>query len=112
MGAYGSPDTGNLYTDPKPQEIRKGRRRIQTNIIFLILVIIFNISFILTLGIEFGTVFSVLIFDSIIFSVVSAISLLYNLVKKNKVKDDIIFLLSGIVAFFILSITLGTILNS
>jgi hypothetical protein len=112
LGAYGSPDTGNLYNEEKPLKIKKHKGRIQTNLIFLIPVIIFNISFVLTLGIKFDNILTALMFDSIVFSAVSAISLVHNLVKKNKVKDDIIFLLSSIVAFFVFSITLGSKLNS
>lgn len=111
MGVYGSPDAGNLYTNKKDDRKKKGRRP-QANVWVWICVLIFDIIFIMTIGIRFDSIFTALILDSIIIGIISVISLICNLIKKNKIKDDIIFLLSSIVAFFVLNLILGTVLNS
>lgn len=108
MGLYGSPDVSNLYSNKEDKKIKR-KSSPQTSIWLWVAMIVFNIIFVLSIGIRFDSIMSALILDSIILAVVSAISLIYNLVKKNRVKNDIIFILSSIVAFFILSLILGTI---
>nr|WP_312578218.1 hypothetical protein [Sedimentibacter sp.] len=108
MGAYGSPDTGNLYTKETPIKRKVKKNTPQTNIWLWIVLIIFNILFIMTTGIKFDSIFTALILDSIIIGIISFINLICNLIKKKKIKDDIIFVLSSIVFFFILTMILGS----
>ncbi|MSS42470.1 hypothetical protein FYJ27_01790 [Anaerosalibacter bizertensis] len=112
MGLYGSPDAGGLYTKKEGNKIKKRNKKLQTNLWLWIALIIFDIFFVLTIGVRFDSIFTALILDSIIIGIISLITLIRNLIKKNKVKDDIIFLLSSIVAFFVLNLILGTVLNS
>lgn len=111
MGLYGSPDTGNLYTEEKPIKRKKAKGRPQTNIWIWVVLILLNISFVATLGLQLSNILTVISLDILVMSIISAINLIYNLIKKNKgkLKDDIIWLLSSIIVFFIVVMIIGSI---
>ena len=113
MGLYGSPDTGGLYAGKEKKKKRKNKRP-QTNIWLWIMLVIFDIFFVLTIGVRFDSIFTALRVDSFVIIIISIIYLIYNTVRKNKVKikDDIIFLLSSIIVFFVLLQILGAVINS
>lgn len=111
MGLYGSPDTGNLYTEEKPIKKKSKKGRPQTNILLWIVLIIFDLSFVTTLGIQLSNILIALSINILVIAVISVLYLLYNVVKKNKgnLKDDIIWLLSSIVLFFVIIMIFGSI---
>lgn len=111
MGLYGSPDTGNLYTEEKPIEKKRKKGRPQTNILLWIVLIIFDLSFATTLGIHLSNILTALSLNILVIAVISALYLFYNVIKQNKgkLKDDIIWLLSSIIIFLIIVMIIGSI---
>lgn len=115
MGLYGSPDLSKKYgkvEDIKDPKKKKNNKRPQTNIWIWVIILIFDVIFFSTSGFKIDVIFTALILDSVIIALISLINLMYNIIKKNNVKDDIIFLLSSIVFFFVMTYILGTIMNS
>lgn len=115
MGLYGSPDLSKKYgnvEDLKEPRKKKTINRPQTNIWVWVVILLWNILFVTTIGVRFDSIFTAIISDSIIIAIISIINLIRNIIKKKDVKDDAIFLLSSIVAFFVLMQIFGAILNS
>ena len=85
MGLYGSPDVGNLYTNPKePKYIKQEGYKPQKNIWVWIAILVINIVIILSVGITLADVLTLLALDSIILFGISVVSLIMNLVKKDR----------------------------
>jgi len=109
MGLYGSPDVGNLYTNPKePKYIKQEGYKPQKNIWVWIAILVINIVIILSVGITLADVLTLLALDSIILFGISVVSLIMNLVKKRKIGNDIKFIAISVLAFLIFIIILGT----
>jgi len=109
MGLYGSPDVGNLYTNPKePKYIKQEGYKPQKNIWVWIAILVINIVIILSVGITLADVLTLLALDSIILFGISVVSLIMNLVKKRKIRNDIKFIFISIILFIILTVILST----
>lgn len=110
VGLYGSPDTGGLYTNEKIIRT-KIKRSLQTRKWLWIIMILFDIFFLFTVGFDVASISTVLLLDCMIINIASVINLIFNLFKKKNIKDDVIFILSSIVAFFIIAFILGSLSN-
>lgn len=106
MGLYGSPDAGNVYT-PKGEVPEKKSKKPESNSLFWIVLIVLNILILILVGTDRENTITVILLDCIIVFVKSTISLIYNLVKKNKTQKNIINMILSIIIFFIAVINLG-----
>lgn len=106
MGLYGSPDTGNLYSEKKKE--KKEGYKPQKNIWFWVVVVIVDIIMFLASGKGIDDILTLVILDSIIVFGISFVSLIANLVKKRKIGNDIKFIGISVLVFFIFIIILGT----
>lgn len=105
MGLYGSPDVGNLYTEPKePKRRKKEGYKPQKNLWVWIVIIIIDILILLLSGITKNDILAVLGLNCIIIAGISIVNLIINLIKKNKISTDIKFIIISILAFFIFAI--------
>lgn len=109
MGLYGSPDVGNLYTNPKePKYIKQEGYKPQKNAWVWIAILVVNIVIMLLVGITLVDILTLLVLDSIVLFGISVVSLIMNLVKKRKIGNDINFIAISVLAFLIFIIILGT----
>lgn len=108
MGLYGSPDTGNLYTEPKVKTVKQEGYKPQKNVWVWITILIINIIILLLVGITLEDILTMLALDSTILFGISVVSLIMNLVKKRKIGNDIKFIAISLLAFLIFIIILGT----
>ena len=108
MGAYGSPDTGNLYTDKEEKKVKPEGHKPQKNLWVWISIIVLNVIILLMVGITLGNILTLLILDSMIIFGISIISMITNLIKKRKIRNDIKFIILSTLIFLVLIMTLGT----
>lgn len=108
MGLYGSPDTGNLYTEPKVKTVKHEGYKPQKNVWVWITILIINIIILLLVGITLEDILTMLALDSTILFGISIVSLIVNLVKKRKIGNDMKFIGISILAFIIFAIILST----
>lgn len=100
MGAYGSPDTGNLYSgNDNDLLLQKKKRRLWLRILIAlyILILIFadnKFEFIIS---SFGLL-------SVSTFIVTFIRMTINLVRKKSVNKDVIILICSIVVYIVCSV--------
>lgn len=109
MGLYGSPDVGNLYTNPKEPKGRKEEGyKPQKNVWVWAVILIMNVLMFLVSEKSIDDVLTLLVLDSMILFGISIVSLIVNLIKKRKIGNDIKFIGISILIFFISVLILGT----
>lgn len=100
MGAYGSPDTGNLYTEEKPIKKRKSfkisAQAIMWIVLYLILMINNNDRFVMT--VSFIGVMAMVYFA------INLIKMIVKLFKKQSVNSEVIKIFVCIALFIICGI--------
>lgn len=84
MGAYGSPDTGSLYSNNNYDDNRKPKFK-RVNSILLFVIIALDIFIISITGFNMINILGVIALDSIIILIYSVIGIIYNLVTRNKI---------------------------
>ncbi|GMG96858.1 hypothetical protein [Tepidimicrobium xylanilyticum] len=95
MGLYGSPDVGNLYTNPKEHKEPKKPKK---NIYKLLWVLVaLNVIVLALTEVTKDHILTLIFADSIIVFIVSIIGLIYNGVKKNSIQKNLLFIVLSIV---------------
>jgi len=97
MGAYGSPDTGNLYTDEKKA---KKKKNIKISAQIVILIVLYLIL-ILNNDDKFIMTVSYVGVMAMVYFVINCAVIIYKLIKKQSVNKEVIKLLICIALFII-----------
>lgn len=108
MGVYGSPDTGNLYTNKEGKKNKPEGHKPQKSLWVWISIIIINVLFYLVSEKMLDDILTLVVLDSIIIFMVSVVSLVVNLIKKKKIGNDLKYIVVSIIAFLIFIMILGT----
>lgn len=108
MGVYGSPDTGNLYTDKEEKKGKPEGHKPQKNLWVWISIIIINMLFYLVSEKTLADILTLIVLDSVIIFAVSIISLFVNLIKKKRIGNDLKYIGISIIVFLIFIMILGT----
>lgn len=92
MGLYGSPDVGNLYTERKePKRPKKDYYKL------IWVLIVLNILVLVLAGVTKDHILVLLFADSIIILAASIIGLIYNVIKKNSIQRNLLFIVLSII---------------
>lgn len=105
MGLYGSPDTGNLYSNNDYDDKRKPKLKYVNNILLFVIVAL-DIFIILITGFNMINILGAIALDSVIILVYSVIVTIYNLVNRNKISKYIKLIIVCIFVFFLSSIAM------
>lgn len=101
MGLYGSPDTGNLYT--KKEEEKKKKRKIKISLQSIFLIVLYLIL-ILPNDDKFTMTISFIGVISMVYFLINFFLMIYKLIKKQSVNNEVIKLLICVVLFIICGI--------
>lgn len=96
MGAYGSPDTGNLYSGNENAKLKKKKNRIH----WIILALLY-LSIILFADEKLKFIIASMGLFSAGALIVSFIKLVLDLIKKRRVNKDVIIILIFLVVFIV-----------
>ena len=96
MGLYGSPDTGSLYS--RKEKIKEPKKK---HPIFTVILVILNIFILSIISISKDNILGMLALDSVVVFVSSIVILIYNSIKKNSIKRNIVFIILSIVVFIV-----------
>ncbi|GEM_PF-2753039 len=109
MGLYGSPDTGNLYTEIKEARIKPEGYKPQKNIWIWVAVGIVNLVFFLVSNKGLDDILCLIGLDCLIIFGISFVSLLVNLIKRRKIRFDLKFILISVAIFIITAVAMSEI---
>ena len=92
----------------KPKYVKQEGYKPQKNIWVWAVILIMNVLMFLVSEKSIDDVLTLLALDSIVLFGISVISLIMNLVKKRKIRNDIKFIAISVLAFLMFIIILGT----
>lgn len=103
MGAYGSPDLGDIYNE---KVTKTNKKPFYKSILFWLLVI--NVLIILIVGITQANILTLLSLDSVLIFGISVLCIITNLVRGNKIKAYIKSMVLSIIVFLVSVMALGS----
>lgn len=106
MGLYGSPDLSQKKAKPVKRVKGEGNKP-QTNIWVWAVIIILDIFILLLAGFSRNDFLAIVSFNWVIIFSISIVNLTYNLIKSNKIKKDILFMVLSIIIFIVSGILMN-----
>lgn len=97
MGLYGSPDTGNLYSNIK-RDWNKTKKPFYKNW-FVWLLVILDIFIVFLNGMTKDNILGIIALDCIVISMYAVINIIYNLIKRNRISKYIKLIIFSLIAF-------------